>query len=119
MPASADVISGETFTHTLTLTNTGTLPACFTLTVFSSLWPAAVPNGEVSVQPGFAISLPVTVRVPLTASIGMTNVTVVDISSIQPPLVRTATLETIVTKEPTSEPGATQPPIYFPWIHNE
>lgn len=120
MPASADVISGEIFTHTLTLTNTGTYLACFTLATHSSAWPAAVPSGDISLRTGYAISLPVTVSVPLTASIGMTNVTVVDVKSIDTGLMLTATLQTVVTREPTSEPGGTDPSLFFlPWIYSE
>ncbi len=117
-PASADATSGETITHTLTLTNTGAQMESFTVAIRSSLWAAGVTNGPLVLQPGHAITLPVTVSVPLTASIGMTNVTVIDVSSVYAGIVRTATLQTVVTAEPTGEPGGTARPLYLPWIYS-
>lgn len=118
-PASADAISGETVTHTLTLTNTGQQVEALTVSLQSEVWPTSAAQTVLSLQPNISATLQITVSVPLSASIGMTNVTVVDITSIYPGLLRTATLETVVTEEPTSEPGGAPPPIYFPWIHNE
>jgi len=117
-PASADAISGQMITYTLTLTNTGEQTEQFTLSIRSTNWAAGLNPIALSLQPGISTSLAVTVSVPLTASIGMTNVTVVDISSAYPGLLRTATLETVVTKEPTGEPSGNRT-FYLPWIHNE
>ncbi len=118
-PASADATSGQLITHTVTLTNTGAQDESFAVSIRSSRWPAATSVDSFALQPGFPITLSVTVAVPLTATVGMTNVTVVDISSLSPGLVRTATLQTVVTKEPTGEPGGTPRLFYLPWIHNE
>jgi len=118
-PASADATSGQLITHTVTLTNTGAQDESFAVSIRSSRWPAATSVDSFALQPGFPITLSVTVAVPLTATIGMTNVAVVDISSISPGLVRTATLQTVVTAEPTGEPGAAPRPLYLPWIRNE
>lgn len=118
-PASADATSGQTITHTLTLTNTGQQVENLTAVIRSETWAVSAGPSVLTLQPSISATLQITVSVPLTASIGMTNVTVVDITSAYPGLLRTATLQTVVTKEPTGEPGSTPPPIYFPWIHNE
>ena len=104
-PASADATSGETVTHTLTLTNTGQQTENLMTVIQSETWVVSAGQPILSLQPNSSATLQITVSVPLTASIGMTNVTVVDIMSVYPGLVRTATLQTVVTKEPTSEPG--------------
>ena len=118
-PASADATSGEIVTHTLILTNTGQQAENLTATVRSETWAVDAGQPVLTLLPNISASLQITVSVPLTASIGMTNVTVVDITSAYPGLQRTATLQTVVTDEPKGEPGGTPPPIYFPWIHNE
>jgi carboxypeptidase T len=118
-PASADATSGETVTHTLTLTNTGQQTENLIATIRSETWAVSAGQPILSLQPNISTTLQITVSVPLTASIGMTNVTVVDITSVYPGLQRTATLQTVVTDEPKGEPGAAPPPLYFPWVYNE
>ncbi|MGB5051768.1 MAG: M14 family zinc carboxypeptidase [Caldilineaceae bacterium] len=118
-PASADATSGQTVTHTLTLTNTGQQTEQLVAVIRSETWAVEAGQPALTLQPNISATLQITVSVPLSASIGMTNVTVVDITSTYPGLLRTATLQTVVTKEPTSEPGGTPPNIYFPWIYNE
>ncbi len=118
-PASADATAGQIVTHTLTLTNTGQQTENLTAMVRSETWAVSAGPSILTLQPNISATLHITVSVPLTTSIGMTNVTVVDISSVYPGLLRTATLQTVVTDEPTGEPGGTPPPLYFPWIYNE
>jgi len=118
-PASVDATAGQIVTHTLTLTNTGQQTENLTAVVRSETWAVSARSSVLTLQPNISATLHITVSVPLTTSIGMTNVTVVDISSIYPGLLRTATLQTVVTDEPTGEPGGTPPPLYFPWIYNE
>ena len=77
------------------------------------------PQSKISLQTNISTTLQFTVSVPLTATIGMTDVTIVDISSAYPGLLYTATLQTVVTDEPTTKPGGTPPSIYLPWIYNE
>ncbi len=118
-PASVEATSGDTITHTLIITNTGEQTEKFVVAVQSGAWADSGLDSELLLQPAISVTLHITVGVPLTASIGMTDVLIVDISSTYPGLGGTATLETIVTKEPTSEPGASPPPLYLPWIYNK
>lgn len=116
---SADVISGQTITHTLVITNTGQQAETLAVDVRAGKWAVGNVPAQLSVEPGISVSVRITLAVPLTATVGMTDVTVVDLSAVYPGLLRTATLQTVVTAEPTGEPGGTRPPLYFPWIYNE
>lgn len=118
-PASADVTSGQSVTHSLVLTNTGTVTEELLLSIRQSDWSVKTPPTPLSLQPGVSATLLLTVSAPLTATIGMTNVAIVDVTSVYACLLRTATLETVVTKEPTGGPGGLlRHPHFLPWIAN-
>jgi len=65
--AGSDILQGDpgrTVTHTLYLTNTGTLSDVFQVSLGSSQWAARLSTGQVSLNPGEQVTIQVSVDIP-------------------------------------------------------
>jgi uncharacterized repeat protein (TIGR01451 family) len=124
---SAQAHPGETLTYTLQAANTGNITDTFTITL-TSLWPASLAplTSTLTLPPcSPAISLNVTVTIPLTASPGETDMLTVALTSHADPGQQVSAAITSqaaapdFTPSPTATPTATLPPtprVYLPIV---
>jgi hypothetical protein len=101
--------AGELVPHTLTLTNTGLLSDAFDLHARSE-WPLALPDRIGPLAPGAAASIPITVSIPSTAAIDMTETALISVTgSVTNTVLATLRVTTRVDARDT----------YLPWIARE
>jgi uncharacterized membrane protein len=98
--------AGETLTYTLNLTNTGTLPDSYNLSLSSSVWSAQLSTATIGpLDPGEASSYQVTVQIPAAqTAASQRNYTVTATSSSDPRLPK-ASASSAIQANFTPQPG--------------
>jgi len=92
---------GNTLAYRLTVTNTGLVSDSFAVTVTPSVWPVSAPEQIGPLAPLASADFTVTVQVPPTATVGMTDtVTITVASQAEPAQQRTRRLTTQVIDYP-------------------
>jgi hypothetical protein len=79
---------GTTVTYSLSVSQTGTLTDTATLSLAGNAWPVAAPGTLGPLAPGAGVTFPVTVTVPLTASLGSHDTVSVTVTSTGDSLIR-------------------------------
>jgi hypothetical protein len=98
---------GTAVTHTLTLTNSGTVTDVFDLAPTGNTWPTALPDDTGYLVPGEVLTFDVVVTIPVDAADG--NSDMVDITAI-------SRLDDSVTDSATLTTRARYRRIYLPFV---
>lgn len=104
-------------THTLTLTNTGGVADRYDVTLVQSGWPITVAKTLGPIAPGHALTLTVAVQVPVTATVGEMDYTVIALTAqASPQTSRVITLQTLIDTAWVRAREIRDERLYLPWL---
>ncbi len=77
--------AGQTITHTLQITNTGSADDSYVFSVEVANWPTTAPASTLPIAPGAMAEVPVVVAIPATVGAGDSDVAIVRAASVADP----------------------------------